>query len=388
MKKIQLLLFAVVVLLLFFGGCGRQEDGGSARLEDMAMSMSGGVDVNAMGTGEWMESQNLDGAGSLNGIEGQGETGSLNGSVKPDGAQAPGGTENGTAPGMELNSDEATVIYQGTAFMSSCRTIGGDSIYSTGYLGEFDGSHPADGPYFAGRIGLGGDEIQQYEIEIPEDMFAHKSCVDSQGRWHLLLSQRVDGALTGKKTEIWVINREGELEQSIDITDVNAELRTPGWMTVDTQGNCYFAAGESILAIDIGNYSTQRFDFDAYIAGIGIGRSGALYGVFRDGNGGDDFLGIVDTVGGSIEKCAEFPGNARPTFSALQAGVYTELLLANMGDGIWSYDGAELTQERTLEGIVANGQDILAMGFLWDGRACVMNRQNGKYVFHYVPIEV
>lgn len=376
MKKLQLLLFAVVVLLLFFGGCGRQESGGGVRLEDMAMSMSGGVDVNAMGTGEWTESQNPGGAGSPDGTE------NLNGPVNP------GGTENGATPELELNPDETIVIYQGTAFMSSCRAIGGDSIYSTGYLGEPDGGHPADGSYFAGRIGLGEDEIQQYGIEIPEDMFAHKSCVDSQGRWYLLLSQRVDGALTGKKTELWVINREGGLEQSIDLTEINADLRGPGWMAVDTQGNCYFAAasGQSILAIDTGNYSARRFGLDAYIDGIGIGRSGALYGVFRDGNG-NDFLGIVDAVSGSIEKCAEFPGNDRPSFSALQAGVQTELLLANKGDGIWSYDGAELKQERTLEGIVANGQDILAMGFLWDGRACVMYRKNGKYVFHYVPLE-
>lgn len=350
-KRIQLLLFAVVILILFFGGCGKQESGENARLEDMAMSMSGGVDVNAIGTGEWMESQNF------------------NGTEDP-----------------ELNPDEATIIYQGTTFMSSCRTIGGDSIYSTGYLGEFDGNHPAEGPYFAGRIGLGEDGIQQYELEIPEDMFAYRGCTDDQGRWHLLLSQRVDGALTYQKTEIWVINREGELEQSIDITEsVKEGSILPLWMTVDSQGNYYFAAGESILVIDIGNYSAQRFDCDAYIDGIGIGRSGALYGVFNDG--GNDFLGIVDIASGSIEKCAEFPGKDRPSFSALQAGVNTELLLANMGEGVWSYDGTELKQERTLENIVANGQDIMAMGFLWDGRVCVMEYKDGKYVFHYAPIE-
>lgn len=361
-KGIQLLLFAVVILMLFFGGCGEQESDDGVELENMAVSLSGGVDISTMGTEEWKESQSQSGAMDLS---------------EPE-------------PKMELNHDLSTVAYQGTPFMSSCRTIGGDGIYSAGYLGEFDGGNPADGPYFVGRIGMEEDNILQFPLEIPVDMTAYRGCVDSQGRWHLLLAQKSGETAAGKKMEIWVINRDGELEESHDITDYTEEgVRIPGWMEVDEDGNYYFASGGSILVVDVADHSVQLLHFGGEIIGLGRGRSGALYGVFSvEGN---DFLGVIDAESGSIRKCADFPENdVRPKFSVLQAGVNMELLLANMEDGVWSYDGTELKQEMTLDDIVANGQDILAMGFLWDGRVCVMSYeagQKGHYLFHYVPIE-
>lgn len=383
-KKIQLFLFAVAVIMLFFSGCGGQEPDRGIELEGMAVSLSGGVDINTMGTEEWKGAQNLEGTEGANGV------GNLNGAGNADTTGNPEGTGNVTEPKTALNPNEATVIYQGMDYMSSCRTIGGDSIYSTGYQGKFDGSNPADGPYFAGRIGIEEDEIQQFSLEIPEGMFVYRGCTDSQGRWHLLLSQKTGNAAEpDKKTEIWIVNREGELEQSFDITEcVKEGGRLPAWLAVDNGGIYYFASEESIRVIDAVNQSVQTLQFSGSICGIGIGRSGALYGVFKVEGEGNEFLGIVQTASGSIEKCAELPeNNMRPTFSVLQAGVSTELLLANMGDGIWNYDGTELKQALTLENIVANGQDILAMGFLWDGRVCIMSYENGKDVFHYLPVE-
>jgi len=376
LRRIQLILFAVVIIMLYFGGCGEQESDNGARREDMVVSLSGGVDISTMGTEEWREAQNLRGAGY------------------PDGTGNPGGTDNlsdsGNAaePKMEINLNESTVIYRGTPFMSSCRAIGGDSIYSTGFLGEFDGKQPAEEPYFAGRIGMEEDEIRQFSLEIPEDMFAVRGCVDHQGRWHLLLSQKAGETTGEKKTEIWVINRDGELEQSFDITECMKEGDgITDWIEAGSGGNYYFASGENILVIDAVNQTVKSLHFSGLIMGIGRGRSGALYGVFDvEGN---QFLGIVDTDSGAIEKCVDLPENEmRPKFSVLQAGVNTELLLANKGDGIWSYDGTELKQELTSENIAADGQDILAMGFLWDGRACIMCYEDGHYAFYYEPIEV
>lgn len=381
-RKLQLVLFAVVIVLLFFGGCGKQESGGGAEPEDRTVSLSGGVDINAMGTDEWRGIPDSGGAEDRGETEGSGDT------RDTAGAEDPHGSGNAAEPKRELNPNASTVTYQGAAFMSSCRTIGGDSIYNTGYLGEFDGNSPAGGDYSAGRIGMEEDAIQQFSLEIPEDMFAYRGCVDDQGRWHLLLSQRTDGTVTYRKTEIWVIDREGELEQSFDITECAGEgVIIPGWMEVDREGNYYFASGGKILVIKVADQSAQSLLFSGEIIGFGRGRSGALYGVFTvEGN---DFLGIVDPGSGSIEKCVDFPeNNVRPKFSVLQGGAKTELLLANMGEGIWSYDGTELRQETTLKNIVTNGQDILGMGFLWDGRACIMSYEGGQYVFHYVPVEM
>lgn len=372
-KRLQLLLFVVVIVMLFFGGCGEQEPDGSAGPENMAVSLSGGVDISTMGTEEWKGAQN------------SGGTEDLSGTGNTAGFSDPGDT---AGSGMEINLNEAKVVYQGTAFMSSCRTIGGDSIYSTGYLGEFDGNHPVEGDYFAGRIGVEEDEVQQFSLDIPEDMFAYRGCTDSQGRWHLLLIQRAAETVTYGKMEIWVIDRGGALEQVFDITECAEEgVKIPGWMEVDSDGNYYFASGDKILVIDIEDQSVQLLHFSGEIIGFGRGRSGTLYGVFNVED--NDFLGIVDPGSGSIEKCVDFPeNNVRPKFSVLQGGVDTELLLANMGDGIWSYDGTELRQEMTLENIVANEQDILAMGFLWDGRVCIMSYEDGAYVFCYTPVEL
>lgn len=374
-KRIQVLLFILVFVMLFFAGCGEPE-AGSVKVEDMRVPMSGGVDVNAIGTGEWTGAQNSNEAGS------PGEQ------SDPAGVQGAGGAADTLKPAMEINSNKTSVIYQGTPFMSSCRAIGGDSIYTTGFLGEFNGEPPAEGTYFAGRIGIEENAMQQFTWDIPEDMFAYRACIDTQGKCHLLLSQKTDDSVADRRTEIWVIGRDGELEQSIDITEsVKDGFSIPYWMTVDSHGNYYFASGEKITVIDLGKQSVGTFHFGGEIIGMGMGRSGALYGVFIVD--GDCILGTVTIENGSIEKCAVFPENSkRPTFSVIQEGVDTELLLANKGEGVWSYDGTDLKQVLSMEGINANGQDILAMGFLWDGRVCVMSYEEGNYVFRYVPVEV
>ena len=370
-KRIQVVLLVLVFVMLFFGGCGDPE-ADIAKVEDMRVFMSGGVDINVMGTGEWVGTQDLNGAGSFN-----------------EGANPPAAdnSENSPVTRPEINFNEAVVMYQGTSFMSSCKAIGGDSIYTTDFLGEFNGDHPAEESYFAGRIGIEEDTVQQFALEIPKDMFAYRACIDSQGRWHLLFSQKTDDALADRRTEIWVVGRNGEPEQTIDITEsVKGGITIPDWMAVDRQGNYYFASSEKIMVIDLGRQSVGSLNFSGEIIGIGMGRSGALYGVFNVS--GDDILGVIDIEKGSIEKCANLPENAmRPTFSVLQAGVNTELLLANKGEGVWSYDGTELRQVLTIENIVGNGQDILAMGFLWDGRVCVMSYEDENYVFRYIPVE-
>lgn len=375
-KGIQLLLFAVVIAMLFLGGCGGQEAAGGARLEDMAVSLSGGVDISTMGTDAWQESQ------ALSRAEDRNNTGSAAGTEKQGTAGNPDGAANAGVSGMALNSNEATVAYQGLDYVSSCRAIGGDSIYCTG----FEGNVPEEGPYFAGRIGMEEDTIQQFSLEIPKGMFVYRGCTDSRGRWHLLLSQRDSNAVEAdQKTEIWIVNRDGELEQSFDITEYIGESWFCDWMAVNQEGVYYFAQAGGIRVIDTANQTVATLNFGGEIMGIGIGRSGALYGMFNvEGN---NFLGRINTGSGSVEKCADLTETLNSSFSILQGGVNTELFLANKGNGVWSYDGTELKQELVFSDLLANGQDILAIGFLWDGRMCVMSHENGKDVFHYVPLE-
>lgn len=390
-KKIQLLLFVVVIAMLFFGGCGGQEAEDGARLEHMAVSLSGGVDISTMGTEAWQESQALSRAEDGNGTgtaAGDGNSGAAGNQAGTAGAGNPGaagnqaGTPGAETPRMALNDSEATVTYKGLDYVSSYRTIGGDSIYCTG----FEGTVPEEGPYFAGRIGMEEDTIQQFSLEIPKGMFVYRGCTDSQGRWHLLLSQKNGSTVQAdQKTEIWIVNRDGELEQSFDITEYVGESWFCIWMAVDQEGVYYFALNGGLRVIDTAAQTVATLNFGGEILGIGIGRSGALYGMFNvEGN---NFLGRIDTGSGSVEKCADLAETLNSSFSILQGGANTELLLANKGNGVWSYDGEELKQELVFSDIMASGQDILAIGFLWDGRMCVMSREGGRDVFRYIPVE-
>lgn len=373
-KKIQLLLFAAVIVMLFFGGCGGQKADDGAGAEDMAVSLSGGVDISTMGTEAWQESQ------PLSRMEDMGSAGNSDQEESRDGNAA------AAVPEMPLNPNELTVIWQGMDYMSSCRAIGGDSIYCTGFEGKSDGNNPAEGSCFAGRIGLEENDIQQFTLEIPKNMFVYRGCTDSQGRWHMLLSQRNGNqAEPGKGTEIWIVNREGELEQSFDITAYVGETWFCLWFAVDHEGIYYLAGQNGIKVINTAEQSVATFNFGGEILGIGIGRSGALYGMFSvEGN---NFLGTIDTDDGKVEKCADLTEPLNSSFSILQEGVDTELFLANKGNGVWSYDGTELRQELLFKDIMSNGQDILAVGFLWDGRMCIMSYEEGKDVFRYIPME-
>lgn len=364
-QKIQALLFLVVILLLFLGGCGEKESDNDERsdLENMAVSLSGGVDVRTLGTEEWTGARDIQESEAWKG------------------------------PNMEINSEKAVVIYQGTPFRSSNRAIGGDSIYTTGFQGEFNGDQPVDGPYFVGRIGIEEDTIQEFDLKIPEDMFVYRSCTDERGRWHLLISQRNDNRVTYERTEVWIVNSQGELEESLDVTEGIREWDSlPFWMAVDHQGKYYFLSsfgnGGSLLMIDVENQSATPLRFgEGSIDGIGVGRSGTVYGVFTPTRG-ISYLGSIDPYSSSVERCADFPEDSlRPSFSVLQSGVNTELLLANTKDGVWSYDGEELKLSVPLEELAGNGQDIFVMGFLWDGRVCCMVYENHEYVFRYVPVE-
>lgn len=356
-KRTQIILLMAAAILLFFGGCGRQGEE----------------------------------SGEVKGLEPEPIAGS------DDGRQESAGGESQAADGereiltLPISREEAVVEYGGEVFMSSCRVIGGESIYLTGYQGEFTGDSPADSDYFMGRIGIGENQVREFSLEIPDDMFALRGCVDAVGRCHMLFVQKLDNAVTYEKMEIWVVNVQGEAEQTIDLATFpeSDSLKQPWyWMAVDAQGMYYLGNNSGILVLDGETKSVWQYKPEGEsLDGMGIGRSGALYGVFTAQDGGQ-YLGEIQLSEGTVTRCADFPTNGiRPGFSVLQPGVNTELLLANKGEGVWTYDGGTLELAVPIQDIIGNGQDILTMGFPADGRCCVMSYENKNYRFYYVPVE-
>lgn len=358
-KRIQFLLFMVVVLLLIFGGCGRTEETEGAgqttayvEPENMVVFMSGGVDAEAIGTSEW---KGLD-------VE---------------------------VPAVVLSDREVTVTYEGQDFMKSCAAIGGDSIFLTGYHGVYSDKAPDSEDYFFGRLGAEEAAIREFDFDAPQDMFALRGSVDKEGNWHLLLSQRIDNRMTYEKTEIWVIDSQGQREEVIDLTEMmKQENFIPFWLAVDEQGSYYLSADmKRVLQLDSSGQLKNRFETDS-VRGLGIGRSGQVYGVFENENG-EEYLGSLNPETGYVERLADFPERGlQSSFDVLQPGAKWELLLANRGNGAWRYDGESLELKVSTGDILGNGQDIAAMGFLEDGRICVMSHENDTNVFYYVPVEL
>lgn len=359
-KRTQIILFMAAAILLFFGGCGKQ-----------------GEEIWEV---KGLEPEPI--AGSV------GNEDNRKDSTESEFSAAGGESEILTLP---VSHEEAVIEYEGETFTGSCRVIGGNSIYLAGYKGEFTGDSPATGNYFMGRMGIGENQVQQFSLEIPEDMFALRGCVDNAGRCHMLFVQKIDNAVTYEKMEVWVVNAQGEVERTLDLTtfpEFNSLKKSWYWMAVDAQGRYYLGNNGSILMLDEETKSIVQYEPQGEsVDGMGIGRTGAVYGVFVTQDG-ERYLGEIHFNEGTVTRCADFPvSGMQPSFSVLQPGVNTELLLANKGEGAWAYNDGTLELTVALGDINVNGQDIEAMGFLADGRCCVMSYENGNYRFYYVPIE-
>lgn len=354
LKRTQLLLLLAAAVLLFFGGCGGAEP--EVR----------GLEPESIRAG-------LEEGGGETALEGTSE-----------------GESGGEVLSLPVSAEKSTVDYQGESFLCSFRVIGGDGIWLTGYEGELSGDALSQGKLFCGRIAIGENQMQKFSLDMPENAFALRGCVDSSGRCHILFTEKTDNIVTYERLEIWVLNARGEREQLIDLTafpEADSLKQSWRWMAADIEGNYYLANESRVLAINTDSESIAEYCPESgSVEGIGIGKSETVYGVFAGGE--ERYLARISFDGKAPERCADLTAKGtQPSFTVLQPGVETELLLANQGEGLWSYDGEEIKLEVPLESIVGNGQDILGMGFLADGRCCVMSREDGSYRFYYVPVE-
>lgn len=365
-KMMQVVLFLVAVLL-FLGGCGKEAEDGVKGMSDMAVPMSGGVDIEHFGSEEW-SGGNISGqtAGKSEGNDGE---------------------KSMTEEPVEISREKKEILYAGGDFLKSCAGIGANGIYLTGYHGKYEDMKPTRENYFWGRIEMEGDVLQEFDLDVQEDMTALRSCVDTEGNWHVLCVSQVDGAFTYDKAEIWVIDGQGSRTKTIDYMEaMQTKQFIPYWMVVDREGNYFLADNWTLLWIDGEGHVKKWYETD-YLEGLGMGKSGQIYGVFTD-DAGETYLGCLDPEMGEVEQCVSFEKKLSSSFSVLQPGVNSELLLANRGDGAWRYDGEDLELAVSIGDILGNGQDISAMGFLNDGRLCVMSYENDRHVFYYVPVEM
>lgn len=354
MKRTQIILL-LAAFLLFLGGCGKEDGDSVKNLSDMAVPMSGGVDIEHFGSEEW-----------------------TGGNVEPEGEKI-------FAEPMEISHEEAAFVLE-QDFIKSCVSIGAGGIYLTGFYGKPADGEPDRKNYFLGRIEEEEMSIQEFDLKVPEDLFGMRGCVDADGNWHLLLVERIDGKMTYGKAEIWVIDRQGQKLETIDCAEMmQTKPFIPFWMAVDEEGNYFFANNGTLLWVDSEGAVKKWYETDS-LYGLGIGRSGEVYGVFETADG-EAYLGCLNPEEGVVDKLTDIAQELYSSFEVLQPGVNSELLLANKGNGIWKYDGEQLELVCSVKEILGNGQDIAGMGFPGDGRACVMSYQQEKHRVDFKPIE-
>ena len=346
MKRIQIILLLTVILLVFFGGC---KDEAVKQQEDTAYMPETGEEIGG----------NMSTAGGEGG--------------------GPESLQISDQPGS-VSARRAEIVCQGDFFYKSLAEVGAKGTYIV-YMKDLDAKER-----YLGWIPAEEAEIQDFDLPLADGKIALASCIDSQGNWHIMIAEAGDQ----DQVQIWVVSADGDLVRTVDISEIrkSQQLR-PFYMAVDGNGYYYMDNWGILLILDEDGklkYRTEARD----VAGLGVGRSGQVYGVFLEEDATGAYLARILPEDGSVERCpgGEF-GSLGAKFSSLQPGVNCELLLGNMADGVWEYRGGKLI--KVLEGgeLPCSGQNILTMGFLDDGRLCVMEYRDREMmnVFYYVPAE-
>lgn len=351
MKRIQVILFLTVILLLFFGGC--KDD--AVKQQEKTMGMSE--------TGEAAADGEIDGSMSTVGREGENSEDSL------------------VSDQLGNVSDRRMeIVCRGDLFYKSLTEVGANGTYIV-YMKDLDAKER-----YLGRIPAEEAELQDFDLPLADGKIALASCIDSQGNWHIMIAESGDR----DQAQIWVVSADGNLERTVDISEIrkSQQLR-PFYMAVDSKGYYYMDNGGILLILDEDGKLKYRTE-DQDVAGLGVGRSGLVYGVFLEEDATGAYLARILPEDGSVERCpgGEF-GTLGAKFSSLQPGVNCELLLGNMADGVWEYRDGELIKVLEAGELPCSGQNILTMGFLDDGRLCVMEYRDREKtnVFYYVPAE-
>ena len=351
-KRIQIILLLIVILLVFFGGCGDENDcGGLFIWEEMTSeSESNGVTSDKVIDVDTPTASEEDGSA---------------------------GSQITDQPG-EVSSRRAEVVCQGDFFYKTLAEVGANGIYIV-YTKELDTKER-----YLGWIPAEEAEIRDFDIQLT-DKIALASCVDDRGSWHIMVveSGNQDWA------QIWVIGADGNLERTVDISEVRKNYMRPFYMAVDQNGRYYMDSWGKLLILDEnGNLECEMEVHD--VAGLGVGRSGQVYGVFFEEDATGTYLAKILPEDGSLERCSggEFSALGAK-FSSLRPGVNCELLLGNKAEGVWEYRDGKLVKVLETMELPCSGQDIIDMGFLNDGRLCVMEYQERekRNVFYFVPAE-
>lgn len=285
---------------------------------------------------------------------------------------------------VEVSDRDATISYQGEEFIKSVFAVGETMLYVCGIK--------PDGNYFFGLMRQEEDVFREFTADMGEDMRAFNMAVDDYGKCHILWmsveKQEINGQIfdriTYEKSYITIINKEGIQEKEIDVSNIFSPRQPrPFCFVVDRDGNYYVEHEKEIIQIIADGTKKETVFCDGWIEGIGKGKTGKIYCIYR-----------TDTGGRKLIRWGEnrdiYTGEVKlPEAAAIYAGIYpgtdTELLLINKESGVFAYDENEVEVRISGSKFPVKGSEIVGYGVLADGRTCLMEQKEGKTTFYYLP---
>ena len=285
----------------------------------------------------------------------------------------------------EVSYKESAVKYEGEAFIKSVFGVGADMLYVCG-IDENE-------KYFIAGMKQEEKEFNRFDVEVPSNMRMFNMAVDNQGKCHMLwfsigtevMEGREFQTITFEKSYITIINPDGELEETVDVTEVfQEEQYRPYCFGVDLEGNYYCEKENNIIILDSNGELKTRIMCDGVIDGMGCGKSGLLYCTYHDKDG-------IDRIGKIEQDAFVDCGVELPTcaaiYSRVTSGSDSEIFIYNLDGGIYTYDSESnsVEQRKSAEKLPVQGQDVSGYGFLGDGRLCLLAQNDGEKIFYYIP---
>lgn len=289
-------------------------------------------------------------------------------------------------PDGKTSDTEATVYYEGEDFIKTAFAVGGDRLFIGG--SEMNGSD------FLGYMKKEECELNFFTVDVPENMRVIEMTVDSQGSCHILWmsvdTQVLNGAehniINHEKTYITKVNRDGEAEAIIDVSELFAqEQRRPYCFMTDNEGNYYFENKEEVIKLYPDGSQAERITCKGSVRALGCGKSGDIYYIYADESGAEIICRLEESA---VADAGVILPPANAVYSGIAAGTDKELFLYNKDGGVYTYDSYSNTVEQRIAGnaLPVSGQNVAGYGFLGDGRLCLMSYENGKTVFSYIPV--
>lgn len=275
------------------------------------------------------------------------------------------------------------INYDGNFQVIRCMAIGSQYIYMNGNSDNVSGFEVIENGESSGL---------NVECSIPKEMIVLCMSVDAAGDGYALLMSYENNELDYKNAEIWIINREGKLADTIDITQAicGTDKVRPNMLAVSKEGNLYImdelSPGHIVILNKDGKFANEIIDEQGrQLHGIGRGNDGNIYAICKD----TEIRVLKVSEKGTIEETQVTLPEANAKYSTIGCGSAHDFSVFNLTKGAYEIDvksGYAIEKYKESD-LPCKREEIIGRGFLDDGRlVLVENSVDKQFIFHYIPL--